>query len=255
MASQNSVTDSKPATNPDSSKMAGVPFWKHDRVFGLVLASAVLLSIGACTLTAMSGTTLAYTDAMSHLLITGRVLGSSTPGAAQLGGVWLPFPHLLTIPFTIPSSWYFSGIGACILPMASYVAATGWLYRTGLDLTGNRIAGLTTALVFATNPNVLYLQSTPMTEIPLFACITAAISSLIRWQRTADFRYLIRAALATFIATLVRYEGWVLLAVLTLVVGWESWRRNRSVGKHAAWIRCRADLVVFGFLGASGVIG
>src|SRR5581483_3243977 len=41
---------------------------------------------------------LAYGDAQSHINISKRVVDSITPGLAQLGGVWLPLPHLLMIP-------------------------------------------------------------------------------------------------------------------------------------------------------------
>ncbi|MDA3644539.1 glycosyltransferase family 39 protein [Saccharopolyspora indica] len=214
-----------------------------------VLVAAALLSIGACVVTALSGTTLAYADAMSHLLITGRVSGASTPGAAQLGGVWLPLPHLLAAPLVEWDPLLRSGIGACALSMGCYVAATGWLYQAGRGITGKAVGGVVAAAVFATNPNVLYLQSTPMTEVPMLAGIAATIACFVAWCRTDRLRYLLLCALATMLTTLVRYEGWVLLPVLVAAVGWRSWRRA------GRWHVVRADLVLFGVLAASGVVG
>ena len=38
---------------------------------------------------------LLYGDAVAHLGIARRLLDARYPGLAQLGGVWLPLPHLL----------------------------------------------------------------------------------------------------------------------------------------------------------------
>ncbi|MER7010496.1 glycosyltransferase family 39 protein [Saccharopolyspora sp. NPDC000359] len=224
-----------------------------DPVLVAVVVGAALLSIAACVVTALSGGTLAYADAMSHLLISGRVSGASTPGAAQLGGVWLPLPHLLAAPLVEYEPLLRSGIGACALSMACFVAATGWLYRATRGITGRTTGGVVAAVVFATNPNVLYLQSTPMTEVPMLAGIAATTACFVAWCRTDQLRYLLLCALATMLTTLVRYEGWVLLPALVAAVGWRSWQRAAAGGEW--WYAVRADLVLFGVLAASGVVG
>ena len=48
------------------------------------------------------------------------------------------------------------------------------LGRLIIGVTGSRLAALAGALVFALNPNVLYLQSTPMTEPLLMALLLMA---------------------------------------------------------------------------------
>jgi hypothetical protein len=196
---------------------------------------------------------LAYPDAVSHLLITRRVLDASTPGAAQLGGVWLPLSHVLALPFVVDESWYHAGVVPSVVSMCAYVATAGWLYRIGSALTGRRAGAVTAALVFCANPNVLYLQSTPMTESVLLACLAAATWHLLRWCRDGGYRHLVATAVAVLGATLVRYEGWAFLAAVAVVVGVCSWRRSRA--KAEPWVLVRADLVFFGCLAVSGVVG
>lgn len=227
----------------------------RDPLLLAVLGVATAVSVGAYAWAAASGTTLDYLDSMSHLLIAERLLEASTPGAGQLGGVWLPLPHLLAAPFAVYQPLMRSGFGGSVLSMVSYVVTTGCLYRAALGLTDRRVAGLAAVLVFATNPNVLYMQSTPMTELPLLAGASAAVASIVSWCRTDDHRHLLRAALATVVTTLVRYEGWVLLAALLLIVGWQSWRRHRAADRRQRWYRTRADLVLYGLLSSSGVVG
>lgn len=132
--------------------------------------------------------------------------------------------------------------------MCSYVATAGWLYRIARELTGHRLGGLTAAVVFCLNPNVLYLQSTPMTEALLMACLAAATWHLLRWCRDDDYRQLAATGVAILAACLVRYEGWVFLAAVAVVVGVRSWQRSRPE-------RLRADLVLFSSLASGGVAG
>ncbi len=56
------------------------------------------------------GYMLLYGDAVAHLGIARRILDSRNPGLAQLGGVWLPLPHLLMLPFVQKMEWWQNGL-------------------------------------------------------------------------------------------------------------------------------------------------
>lgn len=221
----------------------------RDPVFAAVLLVAVALSVTAWAVVAARQATLAYPDAVSHLLISRRVVDAPTPGAAQLGGVWLPLTHVLALPLVLVESWYHAGVAPSLVSMCGYVAAVGWLYRIAVGLTGRRAAGVTAAVVFGANPDVLYLQSTPMTELPLLACVAGATWYLLRWCREGRCRHLAATAFAVLGATLVRYEGWVFLAAVALVVAVRSWRRTHPV----PWARVRAEALFFGIPAVGGV--
>ncbi len=148
---------------------SGQPAKRADLATTGVIAAACVLSVAAYLHFYPHGETIAYGDAKSHLLIARRVLFADTPGVGQLGGVWLPLPHILMLPL-IWNNWaYYSGFAGSVVMMLAYVACRVLVYKFVWHLTRQRWAALCGTAVFALNPNVLYMQSTPMTELLMFA--------------------------------------------------------------------------------------
>jgi hypothetical protein len=243
----------------------------RDDVLALTTLAAMCASIAGYLYFLHRGVTLAYPDAVSHLLITRRVIDSPTVGAAQLGAVWLPLPHVLTLPFIWVNAWYYSGFAGSLVSMIAYVMTVRYAYRIATGLTGNRMAGVAAAAAFGANPNVLYLQSTPMTELLLIACTAATVFYLLRWCQTGRYSHLAATAAAALLASLTRYEGWVLCVTVAAIVTYVAWRRSGHAGwgqlvpqgrsgrgKRRLWSRLRAaeaNLIFYGCLGASGIAG
>ncbi|MGW3349433.1 hypothetical protein ACWDA3_39570 [Nonomuraea rubra] len=232
------------------------PAWRtpRDPVLALVTAASVVLSVLACLYHLDLGSVLAYHDSGSHLLIARRVIDSPTPGLAQLGGVWPPLPHLLALPVVWHDPLFYSGLAGSLISMASYVVTVRYAYliaagMAGTDRARRRAAGITAAGLLALNPNVLYLQSTPMTELLLFACIAAAVHHLAEWCRTGRHTQLAIASAATLLATLTRYEGWVVAVAMTVVVGYVSFRRRGDLARPGA------HLALFGVAAFAGIAG
>src|SRR5882724_2671810 len=76
---------------------------KHDfrpeTLPGWIAVLATLFAVAATAHSYLNDSIVAYGDAESHLNIAKRVVSSLTPGMAQLGGIWLPLPHILLVPF------------------------------------------------------------------------------------------------------------------------------------------------------------
>ena len=144
--------------------------WDRETAWVAVAASCV--SIISFLIYFKHGAVLLYGDAVAHINIARRVFDSQTPGLLQLGTVWLPLPHVLMIPFLFSTAAWRSGLGGSIPSMIAYVAGAVGIFRlvrgalafpSGPDAAA-RLAGWFAALVYAANPNLLYLQSTAMTE-------------------------------------------------------------------------------------------
>lgn len=221
---------------------------QRDRTLRGLTLLAASISIYAFVHFDHAGVVLAYKDSVSHMEIARRVIDSPTTGFGQLGGVWLPLPHLLMVPFIWLNPFYYSGLAGSIVSMASYVIASVLLYKITYSLTNKKTGGLVAALVFMANPNVLYMQSTPMTELLLFACMPGAVYGVQRWIQSDRYIYLVGAGIAAFLGTLARYEAWVLLAALALVVAFVSWRKGYDYN------RTEGTLVGFLLIGALGIV-
>ena len=165
-----------------------------------------------------NGLGLAYNDARSHLDIGRRVVEGLKPGFAQLGSVWLPLPHLLMVPTIWNDFFWHSGLSGAIQSMISFIA-TGliiyyYLKRLKVGALG-RVVGIS---IFVANINILYMQSTAMTELLLIATMTAAAFELLLWYQKNQLINLIHVAFWVMLSTLIRYDGWFLFFICTVLI-------------------------------------
>ena len=175
------------------------------------------------------GLTLSHYDARGHLIVARRIFDSITPGWQQIGAVWLPLPHLLNaVPVQI-DLFYRTGASAVALSIAEYAlaaAAIAWIIRF---VTGSDLAAVGGTAVFALNPNVLYLQSTPMTEPLLLATTTVAVAMLMAWCRDTAGLQTSHVGWAFALACLTRYEAWPVTVSALVAAAWARWRRGQAI--------------------------
>jgi hypothetical protein len=177
------------------------------------------------------GDLLLYGDAVAHINIARRVFDSRTPGLLQLGTVWLPFPHLLMVPFLVPRWLWQTGIGGAIPSLIAYVLSVIGIFRLVRNAPGvdsdslpGRFAAWVAVAIFALNPNLTYLQTTAMTEpVYLASFIWAAVffSEFIRSaeepSKAAANWALTKCGLCLAGACLTRYDGWFLAVVMAAI--------------------------------------
>ncbi|MDQ6949150.1 MAG: hypothetical protein M3256_23550, partial [Actinomycetota bacterium] len=130
-----------------------------------------LLASAATVVSAGSGYMTLYNDARSHLNIARHVTDSLTPGLAQLGSVWLPLPHLLMAPLAANDVLWHSGVAGAIVGGFAFVYSGVRLFGLVEEWTGSHIAAWCAMLAYALNLNLLYVQSTALTEPVLLACL------------------------------------------------------------------------------------
>ena len=145
-------------------------------------------------------------------------MGQQT-GFGQVGGIWLPLPHLLIATLAWIDPLYSSGLAGSLFSMLAYVGTVVALYGVVLVATGDRLGGWVAAAVYGLSASALYLQTTPMGEPLMYLGIVTAILAVLLWHRTERHRWLMVAAMICMLLVLVRYEAWVFSLALWVVVG------------------------------------
>jgi len=147
---------------------------------------------------------------------------------------------LLMIPFLFSDSAWQTGIAGAIPSMCAYVLGTAGLFRllrgslsfpSEPDATA-RLSAWLGAIVYAANPNLLYLQTTAMTE-PLYLAFSIwAVVHFTEFVQAATLpkptmqagSSLTKCGLCLAAACLSRYDGWLLslficLAASSVIIG------------------------------------
>lgn len=205
--------------------------WDPETV--LVTQLAALLSIFSFLFYLREGDLLLYGDAVAHINIARRVFDSQTPGLLQLGTVWLPLPHLLMIPFIVSRWMWHTGVGGSIPSLVAFILSVAGLFRLVRGtLSGDaaptlaaRLVAWGAVLIYAANPNLIYLQSTAMTEALYLAWFIWALVYFSEFTREIRLsgeevglasRSLLKCGLCLAGGCLTRYDGWFLAGVLWL---------------------------------------
>ena len=217
------------------------------KIFIILAILLSTVSIFYFALFLKNGLGLSYNDARSHLDIGRRVVEGLKPGLAQLGSVWLPLNHILMIPLVWNDWAWHSGFAGAFWNMISFVATGLVIYKILEKLNIGVLGRIIGVIVFAGNLNILYLQSTAMTEPLLLATMTAGCYYLICWSDDSKILNLVKASFWIMLSTLVRYDGWFLLLFATAIVALTTWiRRGYKVAEGIT--------ILFVTMGALGIV-
>jgi hypothetical protein len=208
-----------------------------DQGAGRVAGAAVLASLFSFLYYFKHNDLLLYGDAVAHINIARRVFDSQTPGLLQLGTVWLPLPHLLMIPFIWANAMWQNGTGGAVPSMVAYVfgclgifrLVRGWLASASGTRAGAAAGAWVAVLVYGANPNLLYMQTTAMTEPLYLALFIWAVVFFAEGLRGLEddagarrgqgvAASLTRSACCVAAAELTRYDGWFLAGAVGLAV-------------------------------------
>jgi hypothetical protein len=199
---------------------------------------AIFVSVFSFLFYNRHGDVLLYGDAVAHINIARRLFDSKTPGLLQLGTVWLPLPHLLIAPFIVSARMWQSGAGGSIPSMAGFVLGVLGVFRlvrVSLNRNGEldgtatvaakvaaKAGGWVAAILYAANPNLIYMQATAMGEslyLAFFIWAVVYFSEFAGEQNAGKAgRSLTKCGLCLVAAGFTRYDGWFLSGTLVCAV-------------------------------------
>ena len=197
-----------------------------------VAVVAAALSIASFLYFFANGMTNVYGDGVAHVNIARKVVDSPDDSLwqryMQIGSPWLPLQTVLMLPLVANDWMWRTGAAGSFVSMLSFIIATLSLYLLAKSFYGREegrwreLLPLLSVGVFAINPSVLYLQSTPMSEVLFMAALATAVYFLQRWVNEPSGKRLAIAALAMTVATLTRYEAWPAAALSIIIVALAS---------------------------------
>ncbi len=217
-------------------------FDSHARLLGAI---ALIAGSAAAWHYHLQQLTLSHYDAKAHLVVARRILDSLTPGWAQIGAVWLPLPHLVqALPVQV--DWFYhTGAFAVAVSVICYAVTAASTFATLRLLTRSSAAASVGATIFAINPNVLYLHSTPMTEPMFFALVALEVLLLTRWVMAGQLVVPREAGWVMVLAILTRYEAWPITAAAWAASAY-VWLRGGTPLRDVAPVFARLALYPIG---------
>ena len=221
---------------------------KKDRWLLATILLSLVLSAASTTYCLQQQYILLWNDSHAHMTIARRIFDSLDPGIANFGGSWLPLQHVLMLPFIYNDTLWQTGLAGSIVSVVAYIITTVYLFFTIKKLTNESAASFLGTLIFAINPNILYLLTTPLGELLMICTSMVSCYYLIAWAKEEKLTQLILAAGATFLATLSRYDGWAMFgAFLGCIAIISIWR------KHSP-LRVLGNTLIYSLFGGLGIL-
>lgn len=161
------------------------------------------------------GLTKELVDQNSHLNISRQIVDSMTPGLSQTG-LWPPLIHIVMAPTVMIDTLFTHGVAGAVALVPLLGIGAVMFYRLILLFVPGRLVALLGALLFVTNPYVLYYAVTPMTDLLFIVTAIGVAYFFALWMKSDRLAHLIYAALFVVAAGLTRFEGFVFIPVVAL---------------------------------------
>jgi hypothetical protein len=198
---------------------------------------------------------LLYGDAVAHLNIARRVVDNRHPwrSFSQLGTVWLPLQHIAMVPFVWNQTLWRNGFAGAVPTMLAYLLGALGIFQL-VGARAPRTAAYIATGIYAINPNLLYMQSTAMSEPIFLALFIWTLVYLDRFLggcfpnpnlRTGPEQMKPTMALEACGMTLVgaaltRYDGWfagIIIGAIVVLASTVWCHRTSDIRQRRAMVR------------------
>jgi len=155
-------------------------------------------------------------DLIAHLYIPRSVIDNgSYSGLANLGTVWLPLFHILLIPFVSIDVLYSTGLAGTVVNSIMIGGICTLLYK----LTGSKLGIVASGLFLINVYTLTYGAASHMMATGVFLTLLGVYYFKGYWEKD-DVAEFMKCSLTLILATLSRYEAWMVafLVVLLFVI-------------------------------------
>lgn len=161
----------------------------------------------------------AYRDSIYRLEAARRFFDAYNPGLiSQIGTVWLPVPNLILMPFAYVDYLWQTGLAASIMNFPLFVISALFIFLSIKKLTEHVIAVWFGFLIYVLNYNILYFQTTSMTEQLYLTLIICSFYFLLLWANSQKLKHLIWSSVFISLGVGSRYDAWPVAVVSIFIV-------------------------------------
>ncbi|MFA6183971.1 MAG: glycosyltransferase family 39 protein [Parcubacteria group bacterium] len=213
----------------------------------ILITLALLLGIFFSWYVKSIGMTAIIVDQNSHLNLSRQVVDSMTTGLSQIG-FWPPLLHLVMLPFVSIKYLYHSGLAGAFTLIPFLCMSVFFLYKLLFVFTKNKGISFFGCILFMLNPYILYYSVTPMMEILFIANLFAVGYFFSLWLYTNKLKFLIFTGLFITLASVSRFEGILLVPMVSLFLILNSYKQKKKYKEIEALI------ILFGFVASLGIL-
>jgi hypothetical protein len=210
--------------------------------FRIILVCAVLLSVTGASLFIASDFQNVHFDSKGHQLVPRRIFDNLSPGWIQIGAFWLPLPHVLYWPLVHSDYFYFHGLTGTPISMLCFIATVLLLFRL-IERVFDPFSAFCGSALYMTNPNILYLQSSSLTENLSIFFMVASVFLFVRFVESRRMPALWQASGVAALGILTRYDNWPVFLMMGLLLIIIDLKEKRG------WKNLLQDGFVLGVLG------
>ena len=183
------------------------------------LTTAAIIALVSQILSYYFDYNFAYRDSIYRLEAARRFFDAYNPGLInQIGTVWLPVPNLLIMPLAYVDFLWQTGLAAAIMNFPLFVVSAVVVFLSVKNLTGNVIATWFGFLVYVLNYNILYFQTTSMTEQLYLTLTVCSFYFLLLWADGKKLKHLLWSSFFISLGVGSRYDAWPVAIVSIMIV-------------------------------------
>lgn len=195
--------------------------------FQILLICSILLSCLASYIYVREDLHIVHFDAKGHQMVARRILDNLNPGFKQIGAYWLPLPHLLYFPLVQSDYIYYHGLAGTPYSMIFFVLTVLTLFRL-IEKVLDPLSAFCASVFYMTNPNLLYLQSTALTENLCIFLLVLATYYFVLYAESQNRKYLWYCCIASAFGVITRYENWFVLPLVAILILVLNRKQKRS---------------------------
>lgn len=175
----------------------------------------------------------AYRDSIFRMEAARRFFDNLNPGIInQIGTVWLPIPNLILMPFANIDYLWETGLAACIINFPAFVISSILIFLTIKKITQDVFVTWIGFIIFILNYNILYFQTTAMTEQLYLLFSFGSFYFLLLWSYDLKLKDLLLSSLFLSLAVGSRYDAWPLTITSIIVVSLVSYFKKGNTFKN-----------------------